>query len=378
MVSVLGQDPAKEHRLRVRALTIPLRTAPEQLLFEHPEQISPEFRHQIEAQQDAIVAQDPQNWAVWVALANWNVRLRKIPAARTAFSVAVALAPGLWAPHYNRGLLFLDLKEYSQALEEFDRVVALRPDMAEGYLNRALAKLGMGDAKGAADDLTVCLGLRRPPSRAWLIRSEARRRLGDLAGARLDREQGLKLEPDEPAGFVSRGLARLPGDIPGALADFDTALAIDPSNRFALQNKAHVLGEKLGRGEEALKVLDTLLLYHPDQVEPLCGRGVQLARYGRRDAALSDAQAALALDNRALTFYQVACIYSLLAKQDPSLNGDAMRSLAKAIRKDESWLSIAREDPDLAHIRTQKRFEDLVRGFEAIFRVAPRSTLNPK
>ena len=51
----------------------------------------------------------------------------------------------------------------------------------------------------------------------------------------------------------------------------------------------------LGRGEEALKVLDTLLMHHPDQVEPLCGRGVQLARYGRRDAALRDAQTALAI-----------------------------------------------------------------------------------
>jgi tetratricopeptide (TPR) repeat protein len=378
LVPLLGEDPEKEHRLRVRALTIPLRTAPEQLLFEHPAQISPELSHQVEAQQSAIIAQDPQNWAVWVALANWNVRLRWIPAARAAFSVAVALAPALWAPRYNRGLLHLDLKEFSNALEDFDRVVALRPDMAEGYLNRALAKLGMGDAKGAVDDLTICLGLRRPPARAWFIRSEARRRFGDLAGARLDREQGLKLEPDEPAGFVSRGLARLPGDLPGALADFDAALAIDPGNRFALQNKAHVLGEKLGRGEEALKVLDTLLLYHPDQVEPLCGRGVQLARFGRREASLRDAQTALALDNSTLTLYQVACIYSLLAKLDPALNRDALRYLSQAIRKDESWLSISREDPDLAQIRNQKGFEDLLRGFEAIFRAAPTSSPSSK
>ena len=88
-------------------------------------------------------------------------------------------------------------------------------------------------------------------------------------------------------------MARLPGDPAGALADFEAALAIDPRYRFALQNKAHVLGEVLGRGEEALKVLDTLLKYHPDQVEPMCGRGVQLARFGRRDAALRDARNAL-------------------------------------------------------------------------------------
>ena len=121
-----------------------------------------------------------------------------------------------------------------------------------------------------------------------------------------------------------------PATSAGALADFDAALAIDPHNRFALQNKAHVLGEMLGRGEEALKVLDTLLTHHPDQVEPLCGRGVQLARFGRRDAALRDAQNALTLDNSALTDYQVACIHALLAKQEPARARDALRFLVRS------------------------------------------------
>ena len=89
-----------------------------------------------------------------------------------------------------------------------------------------------------------------------------------------------------------RGLARLPGDPHGALADFDAALALNPRSQSALQNKANVLSEHLGRTEEAIRVLDTAIEHHPDYVKALAGRGVLLARLGRREAALRDAQAA--------------------------------------------------------------------------------------
>ena len=206
----LTGDAQAEQRLRSQVQKTPLATELDRLIWEDPDRIDPEIGRQIVADQKTLVARDPQNWAVWLALGNWNVRLHRIPAAQTDFSVAVALAPRSWGPLYNRGLLFLDLKDHSRALEDFDQVVSMRPDLAAGYLNRALAKLGMGDAKGATDDLSICLKLKGAPSRAWFVRAEARRRLGELEGARLDREQGLKQQPDDPAGFVARGLARLP------------------------------------------------------------------------------------------------------------------------------------------------------------------------
>jgi tetratricopeptide (TPR) repeat protein len=369
-----GGDAARARALRDQAQTIPLRTDPEKLLVEDIEQIPPDVRRQIVVDQEAIVSSDPQNWAVWVALGNWNVRLRRVSAARTAFSVAVALAPRLWAPYYNRGLLNLELKDHLKAFEDFDRVVALRPDIANAYLNRALARLGLGDAKGAEEDLTICLRLKGAPSRTWFVRAEARRRLGNLQGAREDRDQGLKRQPDEAIGFVSRGLARLPSDPQGALADFDSALVIDPFNLSALQNKASVLGENLGRGEDALGVLDILLLHHPEAYEAVCGRGVQLARFGRREPALRDAHAALAIDNSAQTIYQVACIYALLSRQNPSDRREALRFLAQAFRKDGSWLAISRRDPDIAPIRGQQEYSELVQACETVFRVGERSS----
>ena len=368
LARLTGMPSEGQRELHTRAESIPLRTDRERLLIEDLAQVDPDVLRRLSADMGTITENDPQNWALWVALGNWNIRLHRPREAKAAYSVAVALAPRSYWTHYHRGLLYLELKEYSQALEDFDRAVALRPDLPGAYFNRALAKLELGDVNGAVSDLTFCLTLKGAPSRAWFVRAKAKRRLGDIAGFRLDLAEGLKHEPDEPAGFVARGLARLPADPQGALADFDSALAIDPFNREALQDKASVLGENLGRGEEALKVLDTLLLHHPENFEAICGRGVQLARFGRREAALRDAHTALAVDSGAQTIYQVACIYALLSRKEPADCREALQLLAQAFRKDESWLAMAREDPDIAAIRSRPEFQKLLQAFQVVIR----------
>jgi hypothetical protein len=121
-----------------------------------------------------------------------------------------------------------------------------------------------------------------------------------------------------------------------------------------------------------LKVLDTLLLHHPENFEAVCGRGVQLARFGRREDALRDAQAALAIDSSAQTIYQVACIYALLSKKESADSGKALQFLAQAFRKDESWLAIARVDPDIAPIRPRPEFQKLLQAFQVVARAGQK------
>lgn len=171
-----------------------------------------------------------------------------------------------------------------------------------------------------------------------------------------------------PAGFVARGLARLPGDTSGALADFDAALAIDPAYPHALQDKASVLSEYLGKTEPAVEVLDVALRHHPESVEALAGRGVLLARLGRREAALRDARAALKLDDRPLTLYQAACVYALTSKLEPADLGDALRLMSEATRKDGSWAAIARQDRDLDPIRGRPGFQELVGALDVVLK----------
>src|SRR5262249_44389366 len=160
------------------------------------------------------------------------------------------------------------------------------------YLDRAVAKTELKDYAGALADLARASDLPGAPTRIYFMRSRIHALAGDREKARQEREEGLRHTPADPQSWVARGIARLGGDPTGALADFDEALKLDSTYREALEDKAHVLSERLGRPREAIAVLDRAVEQHPDYVLARAGRGVLLARLGRREAALKDAEAA--------------------------------------------------------------------------------------
>src|SRR5262249_46365652 len=159
----------------------------------------------------------------------------------------------------------------------------------------------------AVEDLTRSLETGTIYSSVYFLRAGVRARLGDKEGARQDREKGLTLTPTDETGWIDRGLDRRQTDPRGALADFEQALKINPRSFDGLQNRAAILVDKFDRAEEALQTLEEAVKHYPDSVLARAGRGVLLARTGRRAAAVADAQQALLLDTEPPTLYQVAC-----------------------------------------------------------------------
>jgi serine/threonine protein kinase/tetratricopeptide (TPR) repeat protein len=364
----------ESQRLRRRAESVPPGTPKERLLL-FSDRIGLVPRREALAFIQDVSRSDPRNFANWLRLGNLYVQLGKtsgrssyLDEAEQCYAVGIALRPDLYWAYLNRGLLYLDLNDYGRARGDFDRVIALRPDLAMAYVDRALARLGLKDFQGAVDDLTLSLKSKDAPTRALFLRARARAGFGDKEGAARDRAEGLRREPSDPVSWVVRGLARLPADPRGALADYDAALAQNPRYFDALQNKANVLAEHLGRTEEAVRVLDIALEHHPGHVKALAGRGVLLARLGRRDSAVRDAQAAMAVDDDALTVYQSACVHALTSRREPADRAGALRLLAEAVRKDRSLLAVARQDPDLDPLRGQAGFGELLRALEVVAR----------
>ena len=117
-----------------------------------------------------------------------------------------------------------------------------------------------------------------------------------------------------------------------------------------LQLKAHILAERLNRSEDALAVLTRAIELHPDYVPARAGRGVLLARGGKRDEAIRDARESLLRDTRAPNLYQVACIYALTAKAYPEDKIEAFRLLRSAL-KTGFGLDMVDADSDLDSLR---------------------------
>jgi serine/threonine protein kinase/tetratricopeptide (TPR) repeat protein len=380
-----GRD-GEARRLREHAETVPLGTPKERLLMVSDRLDRASLREFLPFVRESSRI-DPQDFANWLGLGNLYVQLGKdthqtsyLDEAEHCYSVGIGLRRDNYWAYLNRGLLYLDLKNYQRARDDFDKVIALRPDLAMAYLNRGLARLGLDDARGAVDDLTRALDFADAPTQALFIRARALAKLGDREGAGRDRAEGLRRVPNDEVSWIPRGWAKLPGDPPGALADFDAALALNPRSRPALQNKANVLAENLGRPEDAIRVLGTALEHHPGSVNALAGRGVLLARLGRREAALRDAQAALTLGDTALTLYQVAGLYALTSRENPEDYREALRLMAAALRKDPSWLKVVPGDTDLAPIRDRAEFRELLRAAAVVSEneLPSRSPLLPR
>ena len=301
----------------------------------------------------------------WLTLGNCHRMLGQMTLAANCYQRAIQLQPRSYLAHFNRGLVYLEQKEYEQACADFDRVLELRPDLPQAAYNRALARFGAANHADALEDLAGVLNGPRPPTRAYFLRARIRTRQGDLAGARQDQQEGLRHEPTDEKDWIVRALARLPRDAQGALDDLNKALELNPRSRAALQDKANVLAEKLGRTAEAVTVLDRVVALYPNYVPARTGRGVLLARLGQQDAARADADEALARDRKPATLYRVAGIFALTSRQNAADRDEAFRLLSSALRHGYGF-ELLDTDPDLDPLRDQAEFRRLVEAARAL------------
>ena len=142
-------------------------------------------------------------------------------------------------------------------------------------------------------------------------------------------------------------------------ADYELALKRNPRCIAALQNKANVLAEDLGRTEDAVAALDALLALRPTHVPAIAGRGVLHARLGHRERALADARDALPRDKKPFNTYQVAGIFALTSRQKPDDRRQAL-SLLEAALNQGFGLDLLDKDRDLDPIRDQPEFRRIV------------------
>jgi serine/threonine protein kinase/predicted Zn-dependent protease len=293
------------------------------------------------------------------------------------YTASLALAPrhqNRYLAVFNRGLVYVRLQHYAEAIADFDEAARLRPESAEAVLNRGIARAEMATGKYAEAIVDYDEALRIDPSirRVYFLRAYAREKIGDTEGAHRDRQEGLRGEPTDELSWIDRAVARIDTEPAAALADLNRALEINPNSLLALQNKAHVLGEDPARQEEAVAVLNREVALYPDFVRGRIGRGVHLARLGRRTEALADARESLARSNHAETYYQAANIYALTSRQNPE---DALQcfSLLWMALQGGFGLEFVDKDSDFDPVRSHPEFKRVVKAARELHAAARKS-----
>ncbi len=232
-------------------------------------------------------------------------------------------------------------------------------DIAAGHLNRALARISLGDYQPAIQDLDAALA-KHGPSRAYFLRASVRQMQGDSTGAREDIAHGLQATPGDCDSWVARGMARLADDPKQALADFQQARLLDRRCRDALQNSAHVLSERLNQPAEAIRCLDELLGFYPEDRAARVGRAVLNARAGNDKTARDDAEMVLQQFPDPVTQYQVACVFALLSQRTGEDKEQAVQHFATAITAQPQLYLMAENDADLKPLHDLSRYHQIM------------------
>jgi tetratricopeptide (TPR) repeat protein len=225
----------------------------------------------------------------------------------------IRLNPRSAEAYRDRALARSHTGDHRGAIEDYDVAVRLDPNNGFTYNNRAVAHIEMGHVEEAIADYTDTIRLWpnlfakgsefAPPSHAYYGRAKARSVQGDLDGALADFDMAIAGEPENGEYYVNRGLCRRRrGEAAEALADCNRAVELSPDQMVVYRERAHArrdAGDKAG----AMADVNKAISMGPD-AESLILRGfLQRELKGDVAAAVADMTAAIALEPGNHTWY---------------------------------------------------------------------------
>lgn len=241
--------------------------------------------------------------------------------------VAGETVPGDW--RMARAALRLDLRKPVDARADYEATLASKPTPA-AYIGRARTwgpkevakrdadivaalKLAPGDATAlathsaiAADagrfaeadaDLDRAIKANPKATGLWMLRSELMSRAGNRPASIKYLDEAIALEPNNPVALNNRCWQKAAWKIGArtAIADCDAALKLAPGNAGFLDSRAFAR-LRMGDADGAIIDYNAAIKSARGMAPALYGRGVAEARKGKTDLAMSDLAAARALN----------------------------------------------------------------------------------
>lgn len=307
----------------------------------------------------------PNRFALWFVRGNCFFQLGKYRQAEHAYAMAGWIDRNSALCHLKRAVCYYQLSQDDAALEHLAKAESIAPSIPAIYSNRCLLFERQRSFDKALSEIDRALSLQPDCARFLMMRVRVYRGLERRAEAEADLRRVRGLVPDRPDDWITKGIAVLSESPEEAIECFRRACAWPGSAITARQNISHVLSERLGRTEDAIRELDELLEAYPKFLPALSGRAVLHARLGHADLALQDVKLCLALDPGPETHYQIACVYSLLSKQDTTLRQAALSHLAVSLQplyRNQLVMS----DSDLQPLEDSEAFRSMKIGIQAV------------
>ena len=194
----------------------------------------------------------------------------------------------------------LDLSELDKAEADIKAAFALRPT-AFGYRLRGRLHGLRGQNAEARDDYLQAISLSESKSGryvSYVDRGNFLVRIKDLPGALADFDLAIRLDPTKASAFVGRALThKASGKIAEALADLNQAKAVEPSYWLTYVEQGDILVAER-RFAEAVPAYDLALKYQPNDARALRGRAAATGALASNNPAPAPAPTARNSDRR--------------------------------------------------------------------------------
>jgi arylsulfatase A-like enzyme len=175
--------------------------------------------------------------------------------------------------------------EHDVAIARLDPLVVREPGNPVYVRSLAASLRRVGRRSEAAALLSRLVEGGSTDAVAWHERAIALKQSGRIDGAIASEERAIQLNPLLPEPLSHLGMLEAGrGHLARALEVLDAAVALDPNNAKAWNNRGNVL-RALGRGEEAAVAFRKAAELRPNDPDPVNGLGVLLVQSGRAGEA---------------------------------------------------------------------------------------------
>jgi len=262
---------------------------------------------------------------------------------------------GLW--YFLLGGLYEERKEFDSAIESYEESNKMNVD-AETYFRICNCYCQKGDFERALRYVNYALNKNSLKDYFLSKKADILYELGRYDDAISICDAMIKEEPEESSAYFSRGfIKQYTNDEKGAVEDYDIVALLEPEYSSVYANRA-----------KCYKSLNKLAMMTSD-----CNKVIELENTQEKYQSIPFAYQMLGMREKAMetmdammrnnaddgdTYYQAACVYSLLDRKD-----DAVGYLEKSLEKGFSRFGHLKQDKDLDNIREMDSYKNLMRKY---------------
>jgi tetratricopeptide (TPR) repeat protein len=197
-------------------------------------------------------------------------------------------------------------ENYEEAAKIFEKILSLRSKASSNYISLAIIY-----AKMKKFDLAISIlkqGIEKIPDSEILLSRLGHTYLvlGRLKEALESMQAVLKINPRYfDALLASAWILGIMGNKEEALGYYESALEIEPENKFLRMNYAHNLATS-GRFHQAIEVYDTLKIDYPDEYRIYQYLGITYGNIGDLDKSIENLERAISIHPTPLSYSNLA------------------------------------------------------------------------